>query len=65
MRIFEIKFSCSRCFENCANKENQEKYFFVGRMKIKIDDTCEIIELKDFNNNNLELKLENNPELNF
>ena len=34
-------------------------------MKIKIDDTCEIIELKDFNNNNLELKLENNPELNF
>ena len=34
-------------------------------MKTKINNTCSIIELRDFNGNSVELKLKNNPELNF
>ena len=51
--------------KNCKNKEEEKEYFFVGRMKTKINNTCATIELRDLNNNSVELKLKNNPELNF
>ena len=47
-------------------EEARKRYRQKGRvMKTKIDNTWDGIELRDFNDNSVELKLKNNPELNF
>ena len=59
------QFPVEASTQNCADKINLKKFYFVGRMKINFDNKCEQIQLTDLNNNKLNLEIKNIPEINF
>ena len=63
--FLKSNFLVKASLKNCVNNENQKTFFLVGRTKIKLNNSCSNIVLKDFNDNSVDLKLENNPSINF
>ncbi len=63
--FLKSNFPVKASLKNCDNPINSKEYFFVGRMKTELKNKCSTIELKDFDNNSIELELKNNPSINF